>query len=298
MKQTVFYICVLFSSAVFAQNLPDTDIFLIQLSKSIKGKITVSGQPENLTNRKGYDNQPCFLPDGKGLLYTAADESEKTDIFRIYFDKQPPQNLTNTPTTSEYSPIPLEEHQAFTVVRVEEDTKTQRLWQFPLSGKGDAVYYQPHLTQVGYYTQARQNGKLVMFMVTDPPTLQTATLTDTSGFIAAVNIGRCVAAIPGKSDAVSFLHKLNDNQWLIKRLKPGNLDTKTIIQALPGSEDYAWLPDENLLMAKDSRLYWLPKDGQEWIQIADFTKDGIKNITRLAVSSDGKKLAIVATVHP
>lgn len=298
MKQLILLLCLLFTILAFAQGLPETDIFLVQLKLSKKGKTTVTGQPENLTNRKGYDNQPCFMPDGKGLLYTVADESGMTDIYQLSLDKKAPHNLTKTIGTSEYSAQPLPGSNSFTVVRVEEDGKTQRLWQFPISGTGEATYYQPHLTQVGYYTQARSSGKIVAFMVTEPPTLQTASLTDTSGFIAAVNIGRCIANVPGNTDAVSFLHKLSNQQWLIKRLKPGNLDTKTVATALPEAEDYAWLPDESLLMGKDSRLFWLPKDTEEWIQIADFAKEGVKNITRLAVSPDGKKLAMVAEYIP
>jgi hypothetical protein len=48
-------------------------------------------------------------------------------------------------------------------------------------------------------------------------------------------------------------------------------------------------------MGQDSKLFQCdPKKNGEWQEIADFSSAGLKNITRLAVSPKGEKLAIVA----
>ena len=60
-------------------------------------------------------------------------------------------------------------------------------------------------------------------------------------------------------------------------------------------EDYAWTPQGILLMGKEAKLYQydLKKDAA-WKEIADFSNAGLKNITRLAVSPKGDRLAVVA----
>jgi hypothetical protein len=48
-------------------------------------------------------------------------------------------------------------------------------------------------------------------------------------------------------------------------------------------------------MGKDSKLYQYElKKNSDWQEIADFVGDGLKSITRLAVSPKGNKLAVVA----
>lgn len=64
----------------FAQ-LPDTDIFLVGI-KQEKGKL-VFGSPENITNRKGYDNQPCFSKDGKSVFFVSVIDSSQSDIYSV-----------------------------------------------------------------------------------------------------------------------------------------------------------------------------------------------------------------------
>jgi hypothetical protein len=39
---------------------------------------------------------------------------------------------------------------------------------------------------------------------------------------------------------------------------------------------------------------WNPRRGPDWEEIADFSADGLTNVTRLAVSPSGDRLAIVA----
>src|SRR5690606_41959866 len=69
---------------------------------------------------------------------------------------------------------------------------------------------------------------------------------------------------------------------------------KTIAPTLPDVEDMCWLEDGSILMAKDDVIYKLnPKNKLGWIEIASLKSYGIQNLSRLAISPDGKKLAIV-----
>ena len=69
-----------FAFAIYAQDkMPDTDIYLLNI-KSSKDAFSFS-DPINITDRPGYDNQPAFLPDGSGILYTSIHDDGQADIY-------------------------------------------------------------------------------------------------------------------------------------------------------------------------------------------------------------------------
>lgn len=90
------------SLTCFGQQPPGTEIYLLDLAV-IKSTITVSN-PQNITNRPGYDNQPFFHPDKSFLYYTSANAEGKTDLVEYNYKTKKSRNLTNTPER-EYSPM-------------------------------------------------------------------------------------------------------------------------------------------------------------------------------------------------
>ena len=128
---------LLWATPALAQ--PDTDIFLVDLTQNPLHL----GKPTNITQRKGYDNQPSFTPDGSSLLYTSLREGGQTDIYRYTIASKAIDALTHT-LESEYSPTITPNSAFFSVIRVEAD-KTQRLWQFPLSGSGKPTLVLPQV---------------------------------------------------------------------------------------------------------------------------------------------------------
>ena len=59
------------------------------------------------------------------------------------------------------------------------------------------------------------------------------------------------------------------------------------------SEDYCWTPKGELIMANGNKLFVWSED-YEWKEFANLESLGIKTISRVAVSPEGKKLAIAA----
>lgn len=54
--------------------------------------------------------------------------------------------------------------------------------------------------------------------------------------------------------------------------------TRTIIAEMPeGVEDYAWTPDEKMLIGNKGKLYYFDtkSESAEWTEIADFTKPSV-----------------------
>jgi hypothetical protein len=93
------------------------------------------------------------------------------------------------------------------------------------------------------------------------------------------------------------VQKIADSNWEIKAFDLHTHTIASLIATVPGVEDYAWLPNGKLLMAKDSKLFAVvPLTGGKWEEVADFSNAGIKRITRIAVSGNGSRIAMVAVL--
>jgi Tol biopolymer transport system component len=269
------------------------DIFVLSVNNT-RGKLEF-GQPSNITNRAGYDNQPSFLPDGQSLLYTSQREGEQTDIYRYDFKTAQSTRLTST-NEGEYSPTLMPGGKFFSVIRVEAD-KTQRLWKFPLAG-GEPSLVLPNIKPVGYHLwlDGRTLALFILGAEGRPNTLQLVPTDNSFLDTIHVNIGRALHLVP-RREAFSFVHKISPDEWLIKVFDLKTHRSAALTKTLPSSEDLAWTPDgASILMAKDAKLfqYNLAAPAAGWQQLADFSNAGLKRITRLALSPKADRLALVA----
>ncbi len=287
----VVLILAAFDALSLAQTkMPDTDIYLMNI-RANKDGFTAS-DAINITDRPGYDNQPEFLPDGSGILYSSIREDGQADIYEYIIFTKATARLTKT-AVSEYSPLVIPGSKAYSVVMVEKDS-TQRLWKYNFSAKdSQPQVILPKLDSIGYYCWANKN-TLALFKLTEPPSLEIADVKTSHADIISKNIGRCIHRIPEKN-SISYVEKDSLKGWKIMELDLRTNAVSTITYTLPGSEDYVWTPDGVLLMGKDSRLYrYEPYVDTEWEIIADFSSLGIKDFYRLAISHDGSMLAVVA----
>ena len=118
------------------------------------------------------------------------------------------------------------------------------------------------------------------------------TQTGKSEFVAE-NPGRVLRRVPNRNQ-FSFVHKVSNDHWEIKAFDLRTHTSASLFETLRGSEDYAWLPDGELLMARDSKVFMVtPLSGQKWTQADDFAVAGVAGISRIAVSPRGDRLAMV-----
>lgn len=267
---------------------PSTDIFVADLTAGGAGVELKLGTPRRVTTWEGYDNQPSFLPDGRGLLYTSIRADAQADIYRYNFSDDSTARLTETPE-AEYSPTVTPDAKFISVVRVERDS-TQRLWKFPAAG-GAATLVLEKFKPVGYHAWADAR-TLALFILGQPMTLQIVDARTGEFGVIATNVGRSLHRVP-RTQKISYVHKLGADEWLIKEYDVRTHAKRTLTRTLAASEDYAWTPDGAILMAKDSKLFaWRP--GGEWKEVADFAAAGLRSITRIAVSPKGDRVALVA----
>ena len=275
-----------------AQNPPpSTDTFVVGITG--QGNQLKVGTPENINNREGYDNQPSFLPDGNSILYTSTRNGGATDIYHYNLRTRIDKQVTNTPE-GEYSATVMPGGKTFSVIRVEADG-TQRLWKFPLEGGTPSLVLET-IKPVGY--QAWFDDKtLLLFVLGSPATIQLVDVPSEKAVKIADNAGRSLHRIPGQSK-LSFTHKVSPQEWFIESVDPKTRQTARIVKTLPAAEDYAWMPDgKTILMGKGSKLYrWNRAQGDEWQEVADFAGAGVQEITRLATSPKGDRLAFVASL--
>ena len=265
---------------------PSTDIYLFPLEN---GKIVASGI-RNITKRKGYDNQPHFLPDSKKLFYTSIRDDNQADIFLYDLGNAAAKKITDT-AESEYSPTLTPDTRFFSTIRVEKDG-TQRLWKFPLSG-GNPVLILEQVKPVGYHAWI-DSDRVAMFILGEPATLQLADIGSGQSIVIASNIGRSLHKIPGKQK-ISFVQKLTEQTGTIKEYDANGKHTRDLIQLFPETEDYAWTPAGTLFTTNGTKVYsWNPEKDKDWVEEADLSQSGLTKITRIAVSPDGKWIALVA----
>lgn len=279
---------LLLTTPLWAQ-VPNTDIFLATLEGSSSDLKVVD--VKNITNRPGYDNQPAFRGND-AVLFTALHgegDNANTDIFQYNIEDGKTQRLTQT-SESEYSPTPMPTGDSFSVIRVEMDG-TQRLWSFPFE-EGQPNVVLPDVAPVGYHLWLADE-RLALFVLGEPHTLQVVRLNQEPKVLMP-HVGRCLKKIP-RQNAFSVVQRPSDKPWVLKRFDLNTLQSEELIAVKEGSEDYAWTPDGTVLMASDSQLFrWNPRHESDWVLVTDLEAYGLKQITRLAVSPDGRHLAMVA----
>lgn len=277
---------ILFALALAAQQPPSTDIWVVPLA-SASGRRTV-GAPRNVTARAGYDNQPAWSTRGDVIYFSSARGDGQNDIWSIDVASGRQTRVTTTAPESEYSPTMMPDGSGISVIRVERDS-AQRLWRIPLDGSASSVIL-ANIKPVGYHAWGNATS-LALFVLGSPNSLQIADVDSGTATVAALRIGRSLSKVPG-ANAVSYVDKSIDQEWWITRYDFATAVMTRVAQTLPGVEDYAWAPDGTLLCGKDGLIFqWLRSS---WVQIADLTEAGVRNITRMAVSPRGDALAFAA----
>ena len=295
-------IALIVAVAAWAQATPppDTDIFLAPLT-TVSGVLTV-GAPVNVTSSPGYDNQPSFSPDGSALFFTSARGAQaattsnrlQTDVYRYDIAARTTSRVTAT-LQSEYSPAVVPGGKHISVVQVELDG-TQRLWRFTLDGREPELVLDD-IKPVGYYAWVDAQ-TLVLFVLGKPNTLQIADVRSGKAVEVARDVGRAIQRMPGGQ--ISFVQRTvgtgdSPPALSILELDPITRATRHLVAPPAGAReaDTAWMPDGRLLMAHQDVLFVWKPGSAEWIRAADLGQFGLRDVTRLAVSPAGDRIAIV-----
>ncbi|NOS94638.1 MAG: hypothetical protein HOP30_22230 [Cyclobacteriaceae bacterium] len=263
-----------------------SEIFLFDL-QSNKAKLTLSN-PKNITNHTGYDNQPSFHSEKSLIYYSSFNDDGRSDIKIFNYKTGETTNLTKT-SEREYSPT-LTPDKKFISCIIQRDNNAQDLGKYPVDGGQPTVIIDNLI--VGYHAWI-DDTRLLLFVLGEPQTLRLYDTKAKTDKILAEKIGRSLHAIPDQN-AMSFVHKVSDSEWIIKRFDKSTGVITDIATTLSGREDLCWTPDGKIIMSDGSKIYWLdPAQEKKWIEIPMQAHDKIKGITRLAINKKGNQLAVV-----
>lgn len=282
-----FLLTVSLMVTIFAQQPPGTEIYLIDLT--IKKSSVQLSNPQNITNRVGYDNQPNFHPDKPLMFYSSANTEGKTDIIEYNISTKATRHITTT-SEREYSPTVTPDKNFLSCI-IQRDNGTQDLGKYPMEGGAPSILI--NTLKVGYHAWINPH-ILLLFVLGDTLTLRTYDLVSNKDVILVKNIGRSLHKVPNSSE-MSFVHKVSTEEWLIKKINAdGTIEPLT--PTLPGREDLTWTPDGKILMSDGKRFfYYQPGKTSSWQEIEMPISMPSGAITRLAVNSKGNTLAIVVT---
>lgn len=278
----------LFCTNVLAQDA--TEIYLFDLSE--KDSLITLSNPVNISNNEGYDNQPSFTEDGQAVLFTSF-RFGQSDISKYFIPEKYRVWITDT-KESEFSPMFVPgKKKYFSCVRLNEDD-TQLLYKYAYKKKAPEVLI-PNL-KVGYYLWLTEKS-LMSFVIDDIESLQVTDFKYDIRYPIQSNIGRSFQKIPSTaglgSNLVSFI-SLDHEVPEIYSINPKNSETKYITDALEGSQDITWTASGNMLMGKGNNIFkFRPGVDKDWQIINIESELPVEGISRLVISPDGKKLAVV-----
>ena len=268
-----FLLCFVFSG-LWAQG--ETDVYLIDLT-------TDHPTPLNISRNPGYDNQPSFW-DNDYLLYTRT-RAEQTDIVRYHLNSKKMEWLCNTPQGSEYSPLRIPESDAFSAIRLD-TTGLQRLYRY--DRKGPISLVDPNL-KIGYHRWISATSLLCTVLVEDHMNLMLVQ-PDSTATLIAEKVGRSLHRIPNTKQ-LSFIQQ-KEGKSVLSSYDPTTQLIQSLLTFPEGVQDVAWLASGTLIFGQGDTLFqWDPTTSTEvgiWKKL-----EGINNISRLAVSPNGKLLALV-----
>jgi hypothetical protein len=265
--------------------LPDTDIFLFKARKS--GKEHSFGEAKNITNRTGYDNQPCFSPDSKELLFVAVEDTTQSEIWKYNIEDKTKTRITNT-EESEYSPTFIQSGTKISTVRVDKDGGQRfYLLDYPETTKAE---YVKNSDSIGYSCWVNDS-LITMFVVEDTSSLQVLNLKTQERTFVITNPGRCMKIHPKNKD-LYFIDKNDSAHWFLSTYNFKTKKVKQVIEMLPGSEDFAFFSDGQLISGFKGGIFELK--GMSWTAIGKPIASMENDFYRIAISPDDQYIAVVS----
>lgn len=246
-------------------------------------------RPRSITNHAGDDDQPCFLPDSSGLLFSSRRDGRQRDIYRYDISTKAVTRITNSPE-DEQSPMMTPDGRTFSAVR-----GAQQLWRLNPDGS-DAGSAAIHVGPIRSYVWVSP-AKIAQW-VPDGQGAGTLALMDLesgTSEVMASNVEPSLQLRP-RTGALTFVSRSRAGYRQIKEIDPATRKVGTYAPTVDGGDALAWTPSDRLLMAAGGKLFVRENETDRWIENADLRKAGLTRITSITVSPDGKWMAIVVAV--
>lgn len=270
---------------------PETEIFLFDYDAGSSDDALSNGR--NVTQRAGYDNQPYFTSGSATFLFSR-DDGTQTDIWEYDIARGTHTQITRTPE-SEFSPTPSPDNRTITMVF----ERNNSIWQIDRSAPDapEWVLETAGVTEpVGYFARNHDSGDLLYWSRYGFNVALTSTDKAAYHFISGHAVPSTPHVIPGSAE-ISFVHRQTNEEVWIKAFNPENRAIRPLTPLAGTNANYTWTPDGAILQIEDGKVHRWREGGKGWEVIADLGEYGIASANRIAVSPDGKRIAVVALVE-
>lgn len=285
MKKLLFLITIFTVQFAFSQD--NTEVYVFDITPAYSGLELLNAR--NVSNNEGYDNQPSFI--SNETLVFAGNNNGQTDISEYNFSTQIKKWVNSETEGSEYSPQKFPSNSDLAAVRLDKDGK-QRLYKYNSETGGSSELIENiEIAYFAFYNDEKilatvLSGTQMDLVMVDLKTKSTDTLFK--------NAGRSLQKIPN-TNSMAYTLVNEDNNLDLYVLDMNSNDSFFICELPFDVQDYVWLNDSQVLCAMGSILYIYDTLGiPEWNKVASLEEYGVKNISRMAISPNGKKLALVA----
>lgn len=285
-KYQISLVFIFTCSLLIAQS--NTEVFVMDLEFSENGFNVENFK--NISNNPGYDSQPFFI-DNEQIAYAKTYDNQ-TDIAEFHLKNESQINLSETKIGGEYSPQKIPNSNNYAAVRLD-TTGLQRLYKYDSNTKQSSLLVEN--LQVAYYSFYDENRLLSSVLSGANLDLVYSDLSKKSNDTLLVKVGRSIHKVPNTINTMSYTSVNDEGNMDVYQLDITTLESFFVDQLPVGIEDHIWLDESTLLIGSLDKLFLLDLFGNgDWKLVADLSKYNIKDITRLAVSPDGSKLAMVA----
>ncbi len=266
-----------------------SEIYLYELQVK-NGSYQISNG-QNITNNPGYDNQPYFTNDNKSILFASNRDGKQTDIYSYSLAKKATTQLTFTPH-NEFSPKAIVASNDISFV-TEGENPYQSVWRLNRQ-TGKSTWMLNSIEPVGYYSANMVTGDVLFWSRYGYSVQYLNTKRNESRFVS----GNALASSPQKipnSRKFSFVHRQTNGEIWIKAFEPKDFSITPIAPIYGSNIDYTWTPNGDILRVENNQLYlWSSQDKhKQWRKTQDLSALFSGQISRLAISPNGKKIALV-----
>ncbi len=295
-SKRLLFTLLFISSGIYAEDqqqlnsdLPDTEIHLFDLTLGKDGYVISNGK--NISQNLGYDNQPFFTPESKTILFASMRDGKQIDIYEYQLSSGQTKQVTDT-KFMEYSPKTSADNKTITFVR-DGENPDQTVWKMD---RASAEYSWAINSKepVGYYHINHRTGD-VLFWSRYGWNVSYLNLKHNEGRFVMGNVLPSTPKQIPSSNKFSFVHRQTNSEVWIKSFDPSDFSITPIAPIFGANKDYAWAPNGDIFRVENNLLYlWKAhKKNNRWKKIQDLTKRFKGKISRLAISPNGKMIALV-----